>query len=81
LLEFLLLNNFHLENELFLKALIGTLEELIVHVREFQAHFLHFINCEDEHLTVVEGLNSETPDHVLPALSLRLGQVISYHLL
>jgi hypothetical protein len=73
LFDFLFLNYFHLEDELLLKALIGTLEELIVHVREFQAHFLHFINRENEHLTVVKSLKSETSDHVLPAEAFRLG--------
>jgi hypothetical protein len=73
LLDFLLLNNFHLENELFLKALIGTLEELIIHVREFQAHFLHLVNGEDEHLTAVKGLKSETSDHILSSQAFRLG--------
>jgi hypothetical protein len=81
LFDFLFLNNFHLENELFLKAVVGSLEKLVVHVREFQTHFLHFVNCEDEHLTVFKSLKSETPDHVLPAQSLRLGKVVSYHLL
>lgn len=59
-----LTNNLELEEQLALEPVVGALEEFLVHIGELELELLEIVNSKDKHVTVLNRLHRETPDHV-----------------
>jgi len=59
-----LADDLELQEQLALEAVVGPLEELLVHVGEFELELLQVVYAQDEHVAVLDRLHCEPPHHV-----------------